>query len=104
MIAAFGMPLEIEPGIISLSPSAVQAIHVTRLKCDGSAKAGTDKDKIMIGSPRASPIALAAISDSLGLAVVEGIEDGLSVHEATGLAVWAAGSAALMPALADAVP
>ena len=42
--------------------------------------------------------------DSLGLAITEGVEDGLSVHEATGLGAWAAGSASRLPALADAVP
>lgn len=38
------------------------------------------------------------------LAITEGIEDALSVHEATGLGVWAAGAASRLPALADAVP
>ena len=37
-------------------------------------------------------------------AITEGIEDGLSVHEATGLGAWAAGSASRMPAMAEAVP
>jgi hypothetical protein len=82
----------------------IQAIHLTRLKPDGTAKAGTDKDKIMLGRPRGAPIILAEIDDGLGLAITEGIEDGLSVHEATGLGVWAAGAASLMPALASAVP
>ena len=40
----------------------------------------------------------------LGLAIAEGIEDGLSIHQATGLGAWAAGSASRMPALADRVP
>jgi hypothetical protein len=81
-----------------------QAVHLTRLKLDGSAKAGTDRDKIMVGRPRGAPIVLAEIGDGLGLAITEGIEDGLSVHEATGLGVWAAGAASLMPALAPVVP
>jgi hypothetical protein len=92
MAAAFAQSLEI------------QAIHLTRLKPDGTAKAGTDRDKIMLGRPRGAPIVLAEIDDGLGLAITEGIEDGLSVHEATGLGVWAAGAASLMPALAPAVP
>ena len=41
MIAAFGMPAEIEDGI-SIPPEAVQAVHLTRLAADGSRKAGTD--------------------------------------------------------------
>ena len=38
------------------------------------------------------------------MAITEGIEDALSVHQATGLGVWAAGSASCLPALADNVP
>jgi hypothetical protein len=103
MIAAFAIPAEIEPGQISIVASAVMGVHLTRLTPDGSAKAGTDADKIMIGTPRGVPIALAAVGDLLGLAITEGIEDALSVHEATGLGVWAAGSASFMPALGSAV-
>ena len=36
--------------------------------------------------------------------MTEGIEDGLTVHQETGLGVWAAGAAGRMPALSDAVP
>jgi hypothetical protein len=42
--------------------------------------------------------------DGLGLAITEGIEDGLSVFEETGLGVWAAGSAGNMPKIAAALP
>ena len=58
----------------------------------------------MIGRSAGSPIVLAPTNDLLGIAVTEGIEDGLSVHLATGLGVWAAGSASRLPALADAIP
>jgi hypothetical protein len=68
------------------------------------AKAGTDRDKIMIGKSIGSPIVLAPPNDGLGLAITEGIEDAFSVHEATGLGAWAVGSASRMPALAGAVP
>ena len=51
-----------------------------------------------------APIVLAPPNDVLGLAIAEGIEDALSVHEATGLGAWAAGSASRLPALADAIP
>ena len=61
-------------------------------------------NKIMIGSPKGSPIVLAPPNDLLAMCIAEGIEDALSAHEATGLGAWAAGSASLMPALADAVP
>jgi Toprim domain len=92
MIAAFGIPAE--PG----------RIHLTRLKPDGSGKAGTKKDKIMIGPSMGQPIVLAPCNDLLGLAVTEGIEDALTVHELTGLGAWAAGSTSRLPALGDAVP
>jgi hypothetical protein len=104
MISAFGMPDEIEPGVISIASAAVEAVHLTKLSSDGSAKAGTERDKIMVGTPRGVPIVVAPIGDQLGLAVTEGIEDAFSVHEATGLGVWAAGSATLMPGLAPVVP
>jgi Toprim domain len=104
MIAAFGMPDEVEPGVISIAPTRVQAVHLTRLLPDGSGKAGTEADKIMIGTPRGAPIVLASPNDLNGLAITEGIEDALSVHEATGLGVWAAGSASLLPGLAAAIP
>jgi hypothetical protein len=102
MIAAFGTVDETEPGIVSISPAALMGVHLTRLAPDGGGKAGTEADKIMIGTPRGSPIVVAMPSDLGGLAITEGIEDALPVHEATGLGAWAAGSASFMPALADA--
>jgi hypothetical protein len=42
----------------------------------------------------ASPIVLAPPNDLLGSSITEGIEDALTMHEATGLGTWAAGSAA----------
>ena len=58
----------------------------------------------MIGSPSGKPIVIAPPNDLLGLAITEGIEDALSVHQATGLGAWAAGAAGFMPKLADVVP
>jgi Toprim domain-containing protein len=101
MIAAFAVPLNGEP---TLNTASIEAVHITRLALDGTGKAGTNVDKIMIGTPRGTPIALAPITDGLGLAITEGIENGLSIFEATGLGVWAAGSAPFLPALADTVP
>lgn len=104
MIAAFAMPPETHHDQLSVVAAAVQAVHLTRLAPDGSGKAGSDADKIVIGAPLHAPIVLAMPSDLGGLAITEGIEDALSVHEATGLGAWAAGSAALMPTLANVVP
>jgi hypothetical protein len=103
MIAAFGMAHEIEPGVVAISDDAVTATHLTRLTPQGEKHPETP-NKIIIGSPAGAPIMLASMNDLLGLVVTEGIEDALSMHEATGLGAWAAGSANRMPALADAVP
>ena len=58
----------------------------------------------MIGMSTGSPIVIAPPNDLLGIAITEGIEDALSVHVATGLGAWAAGSASRLPALATAIP
>jgi hypothetical protein len=102
MVAAFGLAVETEPGVLAVPPDIVQAVHLTRLT--GSGEKIGEKAKIMVGSPKAAPIILAPVNDLLGLAVTEGIEDGLSVHQATGLGVWVAGSAPHMPALAGRIP
>jgi hypothetical protein len=104
MIAAFGHVEEPEPGVIAISDEAVRGVHITKLKLDGSGKAGTERDKIMVGASLGLPIVLAPINDLLGLAVCEGIEDTLSTYEATGLGAWAAGAASRLPALAQAIP
>jgi Toprim domain len=91
MIAAFGL-------------GEVRGIHLTFLKEDGSGKADIDRPKIMMGPSRGWPIVIAEPNDLLGLAITEGIEDAISVHAATGLGVWAAGSCTRMPRLADVIP
>jgi hypothetical protein len=102
MIAAFGFCEEIEPGAID-PPAIVAGVHITRLTPDGG-KAPIDSAKIMLGAMSGLPIVLAPVNDGLGLAITEGIEDGLSVFEETGLGVWAAGSAGNMPKIAAALP
>ena len=105
MITAFAMAEEIEPGVLFVQPDTVRAVHLTRLKPDGSGKADVPSPKIILGRGASGvPIILAPPNDMLGLAITEGIEDALSVHAATGLGAWAAGSAGRMPALAEAVP
>lgn len=104
MIAAFGVASEMLPGQIMIYDAAVRGVHLTKLRSDGLGKAGTDADKLTIGVGNRSPIWLAPVNDGLGLAIAEGIEDALSVHAATGLGAWAAGSAARLPDMADSVP
>jgi hypothetical protein len=101
MIAAFGFCEGPEPGVI-VPPANVTGVHITRLTPDGR-KAPEDKPKIMLGPMSGLPIVLAPVNDGLGLAITEGIEDGLSVFEETGLGVWAAGSAGNMSKIAAAL-
>ena len=103
MIAAFSLVDELDPGVVG-EPRDVSAVHLTLLQPDGSGKAEVSPNKLIIGRPLNRPIVLAPPDDLLGMAIAEGIEDALSVHEAIGLGAWAAGSAGFMPALADAVP
>jgi hypothetical protein len=58
----------------------------------------------MVGRSLGTPIVLAPMNDLLGLAIVEGVETGLSVVDALGVGVWCAGSASRLPALSAAVP
>ena len=102
LIAAFGLCEEPEPGELA-APRDVQAVHLTLLAPTGT-KAEVKPNKLIVGSPGGQPIVLAPPNDLLGLAVTEGIEDALSVHQATGLGAWAAGAAGFMPRLAAAIP
>ncbi|RUV24871.1 MULTISPECIES: toprim domain-containing protein [unclassified Mesorhizobium] len=98
LIAAFAVAADPE-----IADTAILGVHLTRLRPDGSDKAG-EPAKIMIGRSKGAPIVLAAPNDLLGLAVAEGIEDALSAHQATGLGAWAAGSASRLEALGPTVP
>ena len=104
MIAAFGIPYEPEPGVLLLPEERIKGVHLTRLALDGSDRNRGEKAKIMIGRSKGSPIVLSPLTDGLALIVSEGIENGLSAFEATGLCAWAAGSASRLPALASSIP
>jgi hypothetical protein len=101
----FGIPREPEPGVLEIEEHRIAAIQLTKLVPDGSDRIRDAKGKITVGRGSSGfPIVVAPLNDLLGLALVEGIEDGLSVYEATGLGVWASGGSGRMRALADAVP
>jgi hypothetical protein len=104
MIAPFGMPGEPDPGVLRIDAGSITGVHLTLLKPDGTGKAEIEPNKIMVGPSLGSPIVLAPLNDLLGLAITEGIENGLTAHLAEGLGAWAAGSASRLPALAAAVP
>jgi putative DNA primase/helicase len=103
LIAPFLVPEEPEPVELAL-PATVDAVHLIKLAADGSDRLRQDNGKITVGRPRGRPIVGAPVNDLLGLAICEGLEDALAVHEATGLGAWASASAVFMPALAAAVP
>jgi len=103
LISAFALVDEPEPGVVG-TPHNVDAVHLTLLKPDGSGKAEVERPKLIVGRPLGRPLVLAPVNDLLALAITEGIEDALSIHQATGLGAWAAGSASMMPSLADSVP
>src|SRR5437773_9583263 len=65
MIAAFGVCREPEPGVIG-EPLNVNSVHLTLLKPDGSGKANSNPNKLIIGRPP-GPIAVAPPNDLLGL-------------------------------------
>ena len=112
LISAFAIVDEPEPGLVG-TPKDVRSVHLTLLKSDGSGKIERTReqpDKLIIGSPlnretRSSlPIVLAPPNDLMGMAISEGVEDGLTAHQGTELCAWAAGSASFMPTLAPNVP
>lgn len=71
----------------------ITGIHLTKIKADGSGKAGSDKDKIMIGPSQGQPIVVHDNPDRPELIVCEGIEDAASLALVTGWSAWAAGAA-----------
>lgn len=106
IICAFGIPDEIEPGVLSMADDAVRGVHLIRLNADGSDR---DRDnhccKITLGRCMGSPIVCAPYSDcSNALVIAEGVEDALSTAAAMGIGAWASGGAARMLALAEAIP
>jgi Toprim domain-containing protein len=104
LISAFGVPHEPQPGVLELSDLNVRGIHLTLLKSDGSGKADVQPNKLFVGPSKGWPIVIAPPTHQLGLAITEGIEDALSVHQAIDVGVWAAGAANRMPPLTALVP
>jgi hypothetical protein len=72
----------------------VSGLHLTRLAADGDKAPNADgKAKLMCGVCKGAPITISPPNDLLRMTVTEGIEDGLTVYQTTGVGVWAAGSA-----------
>ena len=65
----------------------VEAVQRTFLSVDGSDKARVSQPRMTLGPARGGAIRLAPIGTDLALC--EGVEDGLSVMQATGIPTWA---------------
>lgn len=107
LVAAFGFATEPEPGRLVIAADDVAGLCLIKLRPDGSGKIESKPgrpSKITIGLDIAAPIMIAPPNHLLGLAIVEGLENGLSVYAASGLGVWAAASCVNMPKLAPLVP
>lgn len=79
----------------------ITGVHLTKLKSDGSAKAGGEKDKIMIGPSVGQPIVVHDNPERSELLIAEGIEDAASLALCTGWTAWAAGSAGRIAQIVD---
>jgi hypothetical protein len=72
----------------------VVAIHRTYLNPNGSGKADVDPDKMSLGPIVGGAIRLGPPAPEM--AIAEGIEDGMTILQETGIPVWAATSASAM--------
>ena len=102
LIAPFGLPSEPVPGSLGIEDMAITAVHLTRLKRDGSDR--EPEGKRILGSPSGRPLVMSPVNDIGGLSIAEGIEDALSLYQALGTGAWAAGSASHLAALAYCIP
>lgn len=82
----------------------VTAVHLTKLRPDGSGKAKSGKDKIMIGPSIGQPIVVMDNPEREEIVIAEGIEDAATLTLATGWSAWAAGSAGRIPQTVKAAP
>ena len=105
LIAAYGFPTEPEPGRLEITVADISAVQLTLLTLNGKkAKNAAGLSKISLGPSLGTPIVLAPPNDGLSLIICEGVEDALSMHEATGAGAWASTGAKKLAALAPAVP
>ena len=104
MICAARLASEPFCGKYDLEPNQFRGVHITYLQPDGRGKAAVNPPRRMLGRIKNAPFALIPPNDGNGLLIAEGIESALAGYLASGLGIWAAGSATLMPALVDALP
>ena len=96
---------EHQPAMIArFGTGEITGVHLTKLRADGSGKAGTENDKIIIGPSMGQPIVVVENDDREELNVAEGIEDAASLAIATGWSAWAAGTANRIAPVVAAAP
>ncbi len=73
-----GVASKPEPGVLAIDDAALMAVQIIKLKPDGSGKADSESNKIIIGKDAlGAPIVVAPPNDLLGLAICEGLRDAL---------------------------
>src|SRR5262249_41298716 len=71
LIVPFGMPTEVEPGVLDITSANIHGIQLTKLAADGSGKAAVEPSKITIGQGGGCPIVLVPPADLMALAITE---------------------------------
>lgn len=110
IVCAYGIPVEVEPGVLRLRDDTIRGVHLIKLNADGSdrhrpTEADPESAKVTIGRCPGLPIVCAPFAEcSNALVVSEGVEDALTQCAAMGIGAWAAGGASRMPSLAETVP
>jgi hypothetical protein len=104
-VAAYGLPIEPEPGRLHIEDIAVKAIQLTLLAPDGTkAQNEAGLSKIAVGPSLGFPIVVAPPNDELALAIAEGVENALNAYEGAGMGAWASTGAKKLEALAPVIP
>lgn len=82
---------------VASADDRLTGIQRTYLKTDGSGKLAVAKPKLSLGRVSGGAIRLAPCAASL--VVCEGLEDGLTLQQELGRAVWVAAGASMLPAM-----
>ena len=82
---------------VSAPDNKLCGIQRTYLRDDGEGKADVPKAKLSLGKVRCGAIRLAPVARSL--IVCEGLEDGLSLAQVCGQAVWVACGSSMLPSM-----
>lgn len=92
-----GEPMPCLVALIASVENKATGIQRTYLQADGRGKADVDKPKLSLGRVRGGAIRLAPAAAEL--VVCEGLEDGLTLQQEMGKAVWVAAGASMLPSM-----